>query len=161
MDCATAELSEHASTRGNWLERHLHESIPLVRAMAIKVQHAELDRVVLGMPLAPNSNDKGCGFGGSMASLLTLSGWSLLRINLPAGPEKVEIYIQDSEISYLKPAWGDCQATVSWSDAERNDWLSMLSSRGKARARLQMRLESEAIDCATMSARFVALAVKS
>jgi len=144
-------------TLKTWLHSELHDHIPLVRAMAIDVDHWAPEQIRLSAPLAPNSNDKGCGFGGSIASLLTLSGWSLLRSAIQQADIRADIYIQDSEIRYLKPAWERLIAIALWTAEEHRQWLEMLGSRGKARATVTMRLESGGVEAATMQARFVAL----
>ena len=51
--------------------------IPLVREMQIEVLGEAEGRLRLRAPLAPNVNDKGSAFGGSLASLMTLAGWAL------------------------------------------------------------------------------------
>ena len=50
--------------------------IPLARAMALTVAGYDGATLALAAPLAPNGNDKGCAFGGSLASLMTLAGWA-------------------------------------------------------------------------------------
>lgn len=90
------------------LQHELLDDIPLARAMALTVHAYDGQRVHLRAPLAPNSNDKGCAFGGSLASLMTLAGWGLTRLQMQQqGRDDVDIYVRDSQVRYLAPVWSD------------------------------------------------------
>ena len=99
------------------LEQTLRK-IPLAAAMHISVRAYDGDRLVLAAPLAPNVNDKGCAFGGSLASLLTLAGWGLILLKLEAQRIDCDIYVQDSTIRYVAPLWGDLEAHAAVADGE-------------------------------------------
>ena len=62
-----------------FLEHELLSQIPLTRAMQLRVVDYDGSTLRLAAPLAPNVNDKGCAFGGSLASLLTLACWGSPR----------------------------------------------------------------------------------
>ena len=89
------------------LERELLDEIPLARAMALTVAGYDGATLALAVPLGPNGNDKGCAFGGSLASLMTLAGWGLVHLALKARGHAADIYVQDSTIHYLAPVWQD------------------------------------------------------
>ena len=125
------------------LERHILATIPLARAMELKVAEFDGNRLALAAPLAPNVNDKGCAFGGSLGSLLTLAGWGLIVLHL--GERECDVYVQDSQMRYLAPVWQDFDA--------------MLDARGRARLRVHCRVPlPESTDACTLEARFVAIA---
>src|SRR5215471_12424730 len=88
-------------------EQQLLADIPLARAMQLRLVGSTPDCLRLGAPLAPNINDKGCAFGGSLSSLMTLAGWGLIVLRLRARGESCDIYVQDSTIRYLAPIWSD------------------------------------------------------
>ena len=73
------------------LERKLREEIPLARAMDLRVADYDGQALTLAAPLPPNINDKGCAFGGSLASLMTLAGWGLVRLQLQARGSDAEV----------------------------------------------------------------------
>src|SRR5579863_8533752 len=79
------------------------DAIPLARAMQITLHRYDGDSLTLNAPLAPNVNDKGCAFGGSLAGLLTLAGWGLVLLRLKALGHDCDVYVQDSTIRYLAP----------------------------------------------------------
>jgi thioesterase domain-containing protein len=148
-----------AANRVADFERALLADIPLARAMQLRVAHYRDDELVLEAPLAPNVNDKGCAFGGSLASLLTLAGWGLLVLHLRALDRDCEVYVQDSQMRYLAPVWEDLRAHARLVEGE--SWQAFdaaLAARGKARARLHCRVPVAAGDACTLEARFVAIA---
>jgi len=56
--------------------------IPLVNYMGLeRVTYAD-NEICFYVSLAPNINDKGTGFGGSISGLCTLSGWALTTLLL-------------------------------------------------------------------------------
>ena len=141
------------------LERELLDAIPLARAMALRVAAHDGDSLTLAAPLAPNINDKGCAFGGSLASLMTLAGWGVIRLAVAARELDCDIYVQDSAIRYLAPVWGDFDAISRLADGESFDaFFAALATRGKARLNIECRVPlAEGGDAATLAARFVAL----
>lgn len=141
------------------LERELLDAIPLARAMALRVAAHDGDSLTLAAPLAPNVNDKGCAFGGSLASLMTLAGWGVIRLAVAARELDCDIYVQDSAIRYLAPVWGDFEAIAKLADGESFDaFFAALAARGKARLNVTCRVPLvEGGDAATLAARFVAL----
>jgi thioesterase domain-containing protein len=118
------------------------------------------DRLTISAPLAPNINDKGCAFGGSLVSLMTLAGWGVVVLKLKDLGRKCDVYVQDSAVRYLAPVWSDIVAVAQLADGETWDaFAQSLAQRGRARATVhcQVPLETGG-DACTMQARFVAIA---
>ena len=59
------------------LEKKLHKEIPLTNFMQLKVSNYDENELVTTAPLDVNINDKGTAFGGSLATICIISGWSL------------------------------------------------------------------------------------
>ena len=140
-------------------ERIVLAEIPLARAMQLRAAACHAHELVLAAPLAPNVNDKGCAFGGSLASLLTLAGWGLIVLHLRRRGLDCDVYVQDSQMRYLAPVWQDFTAHAvaatgeSWADFDQ-----ALDTRGKARLRVHCRVPlPDGGDACTLEARFVAL----
>lgn len=53
-------------------------AMPPVAALGLHVSAFDGRSLRLSAPLSRNVNDKGCAFGGSMSSLMTLAGWALV-----------------------------------------------------------------------------------
>lgn len=142
------------------LEHELLDDIPLSRAMALRIVAWDGTVLEMGAPLAPNINDKGCAFGGSLASVMTLAGWALVRLAVDEARLPSDIYVQDSTIRYLAPVWGDLRARARLDAGDAfAPFLDVLRARGKARLTVQVVVGADDGTAATtLSARFVALA---
>ena len=140
-------------------ERTVLAEIPLTRAMQLRAGAYETNELVLAAPLAPNVNDKGCAFGGSLASLLTLAGWGLIVLHLRRRGLECDVYVQDSQMRYLAPIWQDFTAHAAPAAGETWEAFDQaLDARGKARLRVHCRVPlPEGGDACTFEARFVAL----
>ena len=140
-------------------ERQVLADIPLTRAMQLRVAEWNEDRLRLSAPLAPNINDKGCAFGGSLASLMTLAGWGLIVLKLRTLGRSCDIYVQDSMLRYQAPVWSDFVAEAQLADGESWDvFLATLAQRGRARLRVDCRVPlGDGSAAATLDARFVAI----
>ena len=142
------------------LQDELLADIPLTRAMGLSIDAWTGASVTASAPLAPNVNDKGCAFGGSLASLLTLAGWALARLALEEHGHQADIYVQDSRIRYLEKVWTDFRAiAIPVGDGALEDFVRTFASRGKARLEVRCTVPSEGGgEAATLEGKFVALA---
>ncbi|MFC3651727.1 YiiD C-terminal domain-containing protein [Dyella humi] len=136
----------------------IHDGIPLARNMELKLGSYDGERLVLNCPLAPNINDKGCAFGGSLTSLMTLAGWGLVELALRRRGEDCDLYVGKSTVRYLDPVWGDFQAEAAL--AHGGDWetfFATLSTRNRARIAVHCQVPGEnGKPAATLEAQFVA-----
>lgn len=142
------------------LESHL-DTIPMVRAMQVAVGDIAPAHLQLTAPLSVNLNDKGCAFGGSLVSLMTLAGWALVTARLhEAGFSETEVFVADSEVKYKAPLWDDLIAEVT--SAEGEDWdefIAAFTQKGKARITVEARVPlAEGGVATSMRARYAAFA---
>ncbi len=135
----------------------MRETIPLTRALALEGLRYDGNELILTLPLAPNVNDKGCAFGGSMAALATLTGWGLIRLGLGERRLPADLYIQDQQTQFLAPAWQQIYARCSWTQADKDTFLNNYAQRGKARASVEISCSSDDVEVCRMQARYVAL----
>ena len=148
LDAATAAL-----------ERDILDKIVLARAMAISVVAYDGESLTMAAPLAPNVNDKGCAFSGSLVSLMTLAGWGLVKLALDRHGRDCDIYVQDSDVRYLAPVWNDFEAVARLVDRESfAAMIEALAARGRARTRARCVVPlPDGTAAATLEARFVAI----
>ncbi|WP_367344718.1 YiiD C-terminal domain-containing protein [Stenotrophomonas bentonitica] len=136
------------------------ERMPPVAAMQIQVAGYADGVLSLRAPLAANVNDKGNAFGGSLSSVMTLSGWALVTLRLRLAGFDADVYVADSHVRYLAPVYEDLQAQAQ--AADEADWavfLATFAQRGKARIDVVARQPGEAgKPAAELSGRFVAFA---
>lgn len=135
-------------------------AMPPVAAMHPAINHWRDGHLGLLAPLAVNLNDKGCAFGGSLASLMTLASWGLVYLELAHQGIEADIFVADSRVRYLKPVFEDLQVDACFDDAgERAALLDALRRQGRASIRLQARtLLADGGVAATFVGRYVAIA---
>ena len=145
-----------AATR---LVEEILATIPLARAMALSAASYEGSALTLTAPLAPNVNDKGCAFGGSLVALMTLAGWGLVKLALERAGRDCDIFVGDSDVRYVAPVWEDFTATARLVDRESfQSMLETLTARGRARTRVRCVVPlPDGSAAATLEARFVAI----
>jgi thioesterase domain-containing protein len=138
----------------------LYAAMPPVSALQLRIAGFDGDALRLEAPLAAHVNDKGCAFGGSLASLMTLAGWGLVTLRLQQLGFAAEVYVADTQLHYRAPLFADLQATARL--AEPDAWsgvLERLRERGRASVRIAacVTLPDGGI-AAECEARFVAVA---
>lgn len=140
------------------LVRFIRAEIPLAHAMDLQLHHYGKDAISLAAPLAPNVNDKGCAFGGSLVSLMTLTGWALVELALQQRGEHCDVFVGESTVRYLEPVWGDFRSEARLAEeANWDSFFATLAARSKARIEVACAVPgSEARPAATLAARFVA-----
>lgn len=96
--------------------------------MQVRITDFDGECIRLEAPLAPNINDKGTGFAGSLATLVTLSGWCLATLVGETDGESCEAAVYRSEFDFLRPV-----REVLCAEA----WIDDSSAAEKVRARLR------------------------
>ncbi len=149
-NAALAALTEH----------FLH--MPPVAALQPRIV-AHGDGVLrLAAPLAVNVNDKGCAFGGSLVSMMTIAAWGLVTLEVGTAGIAADVYVADSRVRYLKPVFEELLVEARFDEtAERATLADTLRKQGRASLRLQAKtLLSDGGVAALLVARYVAI-VKS
>jgi thioesterase domain-containing protein len=141
----------------SWLDAH-YRGMPPVAAMDVQIVGYDGDTLRLRAPLALNVNDKGCAFGGSLSSLMTLAAWGAVTLHVQRAGMRADVFVADSQVRYVAPLYADLEAEAE--AAPESDWhafLATLAERGRARTELVARVRlPEGGDAATFRARFVA-----
>ena len=126
--------------------------------MDLQLDACSDDLLSLRAPLAPNVNDKGCAFGGSLVSLMTLGGWALVELALRRRGESCDVFVAESTVRYLAPLWQDFRSESRL--AAESDWATFvrtLEARGRARIEVACVVPGDdGQPAATLAARFVA-----
>ena len=142
------------------LERYLHDHIPLSRALAVRVEHLGPELVRLSAPLAPNLNHRRTAFGGSVASLAILAGWSWLLARLADRSPVPRLVIQEETVEYLAPI--DAEFAAACAAPPESAWrrfVRALDQRGRGRLELAAEVTSEGRLAARFRGLYVAIAV--
>lgn len=135
----------------------LRTHFPVSRALGVRVREATARRVVLDAPLAPNRNRSGTAFAGSLNAVATLAGWGWVTLALGGEEGGAEVVLQDSAITYHRPAESAFRAVCVAPGADELDrFLATLGRRGRARLRLTVTLVTRAGTVASFTGRYVA-----
>ena len=114
------------------IARHF-AAMPPVAALQLRVDGFDGDTLRLRAPLAAHVNDKGCAFGGSLASLMTLAAWGVLTLRLHAIGIHADVFVADSQLQYRAPLFADLHAQARLAaDADWDGFLARLRERGRA-----------------------------
>ena len=120
------------------LQNTLYTEIPITRHFNLKVGSYDGHSLRLDAPLAENINHAGTAFGGSLSSLVTLAGWSIVWFILRESHLEGEIVIQDGACNYLLPVTRDFSAYCYKPEASQiARFERMLRSHGRARLELE------------------------
>ena len=142
-----------------WLDAH-YRAMPPVAALQLHPAGLVGDALHLRAPLAANVNDKGCAFGGSLVSLMTLAGWGLVTLRLREAGLDADVFVADSQVRYRAPLYADLHAHARLADGQ--DWDSIvarLRHDGRAPVLVTMRVRlPEGGDAVRAEARYVAIA---
>lgn len=132
-------MSDRQRTAEQFLE-WLKGEIPLINHMGFTPLEWDGKALAMGAELAPNVNDKGTGFGGSLATVATLCGWSIVTLYLREQGRDDSVAIRESQLEYFLPVTSDFTATTSLPDA---DAMAQFDAKmaAKGRARLDLVIE--------------------
>ena len=133
-----------------------YSKIPLTRAMGVKVEEYDGERLILSAPLDNNINHLGTAFGGSLNALAVLSVYGFLWMELQ-DPE-CHIIIRESSISYERPVRDEIRAICARPEAELlAEFKSAFQKKGKARIALSATIEDKGVTAANFRGTFVAI----
>jgi thioesterase domain-containing protein len=136
-----------------------YQSMPPVAAMQLSIAGYDGHRLQLHAPLSVHVNDKGCAFGGSLASMMTLASWGVVSLLVERAGLHADIYVADSQIRYLAPLFADLDVIAEPAmEADVDEFVATLRTRGRARLGLvaETRLPDGGV-ATNFTARYVAI----
>lgn len=130
--------------------------IPLTAAMQLQLRSFDGECLRIGVPLAPNINDKGTGFAGSISALANIAGWCLLTLWGEAALGACQAAIAEASLRYRKPVMSDFEAEVRLPAAEvMAAFRQRLAEKGRARLTLLVDIRDREGVAASMTADYV------
>lgn len=151
-----SERNDNARLAARLQAKFLRE-IPITRHLGLRVDAYEGDTLRVSAPLAPNVNDKGTAFAGSLNALMTLAGWGLVHLRLQAAGENCDIVIHKGELLYSAPIRTEFQAVASVAESDWAAGMERLKYRGRGRILVSTRVEAAGATVATLAGQYVAL----
>lgn len=139
------------------LQSKFLREIPITRHLGLRVDAYEGHELRVSAPLAPNVNDKGTAFAGSLNAIMTLAGWGLVNLRLQEGGENCDVVIHKAELLYSAPIRTEFQAVATVTEADWSAGMQRLKSRGRGRILVSTRVEANGRTAATLAGQYVAL----
>ena len=114
--------------------------------------------VTLTAPLGPNQNHTDTAFGGSIATMGILAGYTALYLLLRDRAISTRILIQKSGVEFLRPVDGDlvCVAACP-TGAALEEFLETMRRKRRARVEIESRVMSRKTVAATHGGVYVAM----
>lgn len=126
------------------LEQKLHKEIPLTKYMNLKILDYNENKLITTAPLDVNINDKGTAFGGSLATLTIISGWSLCwLISKELGFNSNNIVIIKNENSYKKPVTKDI---ICHTFKPNNEEINILKEKLLSKQSASVKITSQIVE---------------
>lgn len=149
------------------LECTWHSTIPVSEFMQIKTISFANNKLVVTAPLGPNLNLHQTMFAGSIYTLMTLTGWGMVWLQLKLAEIDADIVLADAKIKYHAPVTTAPVSQVNWpnlpeqqtttSSSVVGDDFAYLYSREKISHHLEVHLYSGKNLCATFNGRYVSI----
>jgi thioesterase domain-containing protein len=139
-------------------EAECRREIPLLTAMHLSF--VDFDDLALTMeaPLAPNINNKGTAFGGSIASICLFGGWAVATLAcMDNAIDNTEIVVFKNEMTFERPARGHLTVRAYIKPDDFAACLARLRADDPGRIRLDIHVDLFHDDarCATMRGLYV------
>ena len=132
--------------------------IPLLDAMQLSFGRYENLALTMEAPLAPNINNKGTAFGGSIASICLFGGWAVSTLAfVDSGIHNTEIVVYKNEMTFERPARGHLTVSAYLRPDDFSACLERLQAGDPGRIRLDVYVDlfHDQDRCATMKGLYV------
>ena len=139
-------------------EAECRAEIPLLNAMQLSFTDYRDLTLTMEAPLAPNINNKGTAFGGSIASICLMGGWAVSTLAfIEHGVDNTEIVVYKNEMTFERPARGHLTVRAYIEPADFEACLAKLKETDSGRVRLDIHVDLfQGEDrCATMKGLYV------
>ena len=139
-------------------EADCRRDIPLLTAMELAFVGYDDLTLTMEAPLAPNVNNKGTAFGGSIASICLFGGWAVSTLGfMENGIDNTEIVVFRNDMIFERPARGLLNVEARVTPAEFETVLARLGQHDTGRIRFDVDVETfhDGERCATMRGVYV------
>ncbi|NKB77793.1 MAG: hypothetical protein GKR96_12345 [Gammaproteobacteria bacterium] len=89
------------------LINYLHTHVPQTKNMGFEAGSYHDKGLTLHAPLSLNLNDKQTAFGGTLATLCTIAGWTMVSMICREEHLTIDIVVAESQIKYRFPVRSD------------------------------------------------------
>jgi len=139
-------------------EAECQRDIPLLTAMHLSFVDFHDLALTIEAPLAPNINNKGTAFGGSIASICLFGGWAVATLAFKDNEiHNTEIVVYKNEMTFERPARGHLLVRAYMKPEDFEACLAKLQAKDPSRIRLDIHVDLFHDDerCAQMQGLYV------
>lgn len=139
-------------------EAECRAEIPLLNAMQLSFTDYKDLALTMEAPLAPNINNKGTAFGGSIASICLMGGWAVSTLAfMERDIDNTEIVVFRNEMTFERPARGHLTVRAYIEPDDFEACLAQLQEPDSGRIRLNIYVDLFHGEdrCATMKGLYV------
>ena len=136
------------------LQQIIYDTIPLSRAMELKISHVDSNSIKITAPVATaNANIHNTAFAGSIYSICALSAWALVHNRLMQENISTEVVLAQADIRYLLPINESINVSCSIEEDDYQSFNNRLQNKGKASIAVVVSAQEEDKIQATLDAR--------
>ena len=122
---------------------YLWEQIPICKEMGITASQSMRNEFSLQAPLHPNRNVHGTAFAGSLYTVMAMSGWGLIRVDLNRHLQSIEgkradLWLTKASIRYADPVTEGFAAVAKTDDRLLDHFWSKMIRKGRGKMRLNV-----------------------
>lgn len=139
-------------------EGECRAEIPLLNAMQLSFVGYDNLTLTMEAPLAPNINNKGTAFGGSIASICLFGGWAVATLAFSDNDiHNTEIVVFRNEMTFERPARGHLTVKATIRSEDFEPCLARLQANDRKRIRMNIHVDlfHDEDRCATMKGLYV------
>ncbi len=119
------------------------DGIPLLQNMQVHFEEPDQNTIIARAPLEPNMNHKGIGFGGSLAALAAITGWSIVTRTIQRAGIDASTIIAHEAMTYRAPITSDFYAKTIIEDAHADDLLNQLKKSRRKKVKVHVVIQDE------------------
>ncbi|GAA4361357.1 YiiD C-terminal domain-containing protein [Kangiella marina] len=156
---ATTTFTPRPIMNHTQLEQLVHQEIPITKALDIRIEELTSNSIQVMAPFDANKNIHNTAFAGSIYTVATIAGWSLVSSLATTHQLDGAVVLAKAEIHYKKPINGDIVAQCRVEDDEKlSTFVSSFKRKKRARISLTVNVIEDSVIKAVLQANFALVA---
>jgi len=139
------------------IEKLLKDQIPVTQSLGVRLDSVNENEAILSAPLELNHNHMGTAFGGSLSTLMILSGYSWLYHFMFSRGHTCHVILRETHTKFIQPVDEDmlihCRKP---SEVDLSQLLTTFEKKGLARITLECEVRTSKGKVCAMTGEFVA-----
>ncbi|AOE50832.1 YiiD C-terminal domain-containing protein [Kangiella sediminilitoris] len=137
------------------LEALVHREIPITKALEIHIANLTAQSIQVTAPFETNKNIHNTAFAGSIYTVATIAGWSLVNSIAANNQLSGSVVLAKADIQYKKPINGKIVAECSIDDEQLiEQFIRSFQRKNRARINLAIHLNEDSETKAILNANF-------